>query len=118
MPSLQSLSHIETKVTYVLAMIFRQLYYAKLPDDIAERFVLLLDPMLATGGSAAKAIEVLKARGVKEEKIIFVNLVAAPEGVASIFDKFPNLKIVSAAIDNGLNSQFYIVPGMGDFGDR
>lgn len=95
-----------------------QLYYSKLPEDIADRFVLLLDPMLATGGSASKAIEVLKEKGVREEKIIFANLVAAPEGVAAVFKKSPNIKIVSAAVDDGLNERFYIIPGMGDFGDR
>lgn len=94
------------------------LYYSKLPTDINERFVLLLDPMLATGGSVCKAIEVLKEKGVKEEKILFVNLLAAPEGIANVCTRFPKVKIILAALDEGLDDQYFIVPGLGDFGDR
>eukprot|EP01125_Pyxidicula_operculata_P009397 TRINITY_DN3097_c0_g1_i1.p1 TRINITY_DN3097_c0_g1~~TRINITY_DN3097_c0_g1_i1.p1 ORF type:complete len:221 (+),score=41.09 TRINITY_DN3097_c0_g1_i1:32-694(+) len=95
-----------------------KLYYAKLPSDIAERHVLLMDPMLATGGSAAKAIEVCKDHGVPEDKILFLNLIAAPEGIKNIRKQFPRCKIVTTAIDKSLNEKKYIIPGIGDFGDR
>ncbi|TNY18258.1 uracil phosphoribosyltransferase-domain-containing protein [Rhodotorula diobovata] len=95
-----------------------KLFYAKLPEDIAERYVLLLDPMLATGGSAIKAIEVLIDHGVPEERIIFLNLVSCPEGLQAMYDAYPKVKIVTAWVDEALNQQKYIVPGLGDFGDR
>ncbi|RKO89708.1 uracil phosphoribosyltransferase-domain-containing protein [Blyttiomyces helicus] len=95
-----------------------KLYYAKLPQDIADRFCLLLDPMLATGGSANKAIEVLLSNGVKEENILFVNLICAPEGIEKVVGKYPKIKIVTAEIDDGLDSNKFIVPGLGDFGCR
>jgi len=95
-----------------------KLYYSKLPPDIDDRYVLLLDPMLATGGSAIKAIEVLLANGVKEDKILFLNLVAAPEGIEAVTKKYSQLKIVTASVDKGLNDKKYIIPGLGDFGDR
>ncbi|RHZ75411.1 hypothetical protein Glove_214g25 [Diversispora epigaea] len=95
-----------------------KLYYAKLPPDIESRYVLLLDPMLATGGSAIKAIEVLLSNGVAEEKILFLNLLAAPEGIIAVTSKFSKLKIITAFIDEGLDNKKYIVPGLGDFGDR
>ncbi|KAM0789003.1 hypothetical protein ACM66B_003071 [Microbotryomycetes sp. NB124-2] len=95
-----------------------KLFYAKLPDDISDRYCLLLDPMLATGGSAIKAIEVLKDHGVPEDRIIFLNLVASPEGLQAMYDAYPNVKVVTAWIDEGLNEKKYIVPGLGDFGDR
>ncbi|CAG8777438.1 4565_t:CDS:2, partial [Dentiscutata erythropus] len=92
-----------------------KLYYAKLPPDVENRYVLLLDPMLATGGSAIKAVEVLLSYGVKEEKILFLNLVAAPEGIQAITSKYSKLKILTAYIDEGLNEKKYIIPGLGDF---
>ncbi|WVW86800.1 uracil phosphoribosyltransferase [Kwoniella bestiolae CBS 10118] len=95
-----------------------KLFYAKLPDDIANRFVLLLDPMLATGGSCIKAIEVLLEHGVAEEKILFLNLIASPEGIQKVCTRFPKLRIITAWVDEGLDSNSYIVPGLGDFGDR
>lgn len=95
-----------------------KLYYEKLPKGIAERYVLLLDPMLATGGSACTAIEILKKRGVKEKSIIFLNLISCPEGIKKITEKFPNLKIVTGYIDEKLNDKAFILPGLGDFGDR
>jgi len=95
-----------------------KLYYSKLPGDIANRHVLLLDPMLATGGSATKAIEVLLEQGVPEDKIMFLNLIAAPAGIRNIRQRFPKLRIVTTAIDDGLSEKKYIVPGIGDFGDR
>ncbi|KAI9217759.1 uracil phosphoribosyltransferase-domain-containing protein [Blastocladiella britannica] len=94
-----------------------ELYYVKLPTDIARRFVLLLDPMLATGGSAIKAIEVLLDHGVREDHILFLNLLAVPEGISAVTSRFPKLKIVTAQIDPCLNEKNYIIPGLGDYGD-
>ncbi|KAI5803230.1 uracil phosphoribosyltransferase-domain-containing protein [Geopyxis carbonaria] len=95
-----------------------RLFYDKLPEDISERYVLLLDPMFATGGSATMAVEVLISRGVLEERIFFLNLLASPEGIKSFADRFPKLRIVTAFVDQGLDEKNYIVPGLGDFGDR
>ncbi|KAI1736164.1 uracil phosphoribosyltransferase-domain-containing protein [Xylaria scruposa] len=95
-----------------------KLFYDKLPEDIADRWVLLLDPMFATGGSAIMAVEVLKNRGVPEERILFLNLIASPEGIGNFATKFPKLRVVTAFVDQGLDSKNYIVPGLGDFGDR
>lgn len=94
------------------------LFYQKLPKDIAERYVLLLDPMLATGGSACKAAEILKQKGVKEEKIIFVNLISCPEGINAFTKAFPKANVITGVIDKNLDSKAYILPGLGDFGDR
>jgi len=95
-----------------------KLFYSKLPEDIASRYVLLLDPMLATGGSAMKAIEVLKEHGVPEERIIFINLIAAPEGLQAFCTRFPTTRVITGWIDKGLNEKAYIIPGLGDFGER
>ncbi|KZT53377.1 PRTase-like protein [Calocera cornea HHB12733] len=95
-----------------------KLFYSKLPDDIANRYVLLLDPMLATGGSAIKAVEVLQQAGVPEERIIFINLVAAPEGIHAFCSKHPTTRVITGWIDRGLNDKAYIIPGLGDFGER
>ncbi|EUC47221.1 hypothetical protein COCMIDRAFT_3781 [Bipolaris oryzae ATCC 44560] len=95
-----------------------KLYYDKLPEDISERWVLLLDPMLATGGSALMAIDVLKSRGVPEDHILFLNLIASPEGAQSLAEKFPKVRVVTAFVDEGLDEKNYIIPGLGDFGDR
>jgi uracil phosphoribosyltransferase len=76
-----------------------KLFYDKLPTDIAERWVLLLDPMFATGGSATMAVDVLKSRGVPEERILFLNLIASPEGLNTFAKKFPKLRVVTAFID-------------------
>ncbi|KAJ2984262.1 hypothetical protein NQ176_g96 [Zarea fungicola] len=95
-----------------------KLFYDKLPEDIADRWVMLLDPMFATGGSAIMAVQVLKARGVPEDRILFLNLIASPEGINNFVKKFPQLKVVTAFIDEGLDEKNYIVPGLGDFGDR
>ncbi|KAH8668834.1 uracil phosphoribosyltransferase-domain-containing protein [Xylariales sp. PMI_506] len=92
--------------------------YSKLPEDIASKTVLILEPMLATGGSASKAIEVLKERGVPESNIIFVNLVASRKGLDIIMKRFPLLRLVTAAVDNDLTASNHIAPGLGDFGDR
>ncbi|KAK2765892.1 Uracil phosphoribosyltransferase, synthesizes UMP from uracil [Arachnomyces sp. PD_36] len=95
-----------------------KLFYDKLPEDISNRWVLLLDPMFATGGSATMAVEVLKSRGVPEDRILFLNLIASPSGVADFAQRFPRLRVVTAFIDNGLDEKKYITPGLGDFGDR
>ncbi|MBR2388472.1 MAG: uracil phosphoribosyltransferase [Clostridia bacterium] len=91
-------------------------YYCKLPLDIEERIVILVDPMLATGGSAVDALTMLKARGCKN--IRFMCLVAAPEGVKAVQDAHPDIDIYTAALDECLNEHAYIVPGLGDAGDR
>ncbi|WP_183988796.1 uracil phosphoribosyltransferase [Deinobacterium chartae] len=91
-------------------------YYAKLPSDIGERRVFLLDPMLATGGSAVEAIRTLKERGAQNIKLM--SILAAPEGVARVQSAYPDVEIVVAAIDSHLNDHGYIVPGLGDAGDR
>jgi uracil phosphoribosyltransferase len=88
-----------------------------LPEDIHERYVFLLDPMLATGGSAVETIKTIKIRGVEESKIIFINLVAAPEGIKRVLSTFPGIRIITAEVDRGLNERAYILPGLGDFGD-
>ncbi|EPZ31636.1 uracil phosphoribosyltransferase [Rozella allomycis CSF55] len=95
-----------------------KLYYAKLPQDISDRYVLLLDPMLATGGTCKKAIQVLIEHGVPEENVIFLNLIAAPEGIKAIHSSYPKVQIVTAEIDQGLDEKKYISPGLGDFGCR
>ncbi|KAK9897825.1 putative uracil phosphoribosyltransferase 1 [Cystobasidium minutum MCA 4210] len=95
-----------------------KLFYSKLPDDIADRWVLLLDPMLATGGSACKAIEVLLGQGVAEERIIFLNLIASPEGLKNVCERFTKVKVISAWVDHQLDEKKFIKPGLGDFGDR
>ncbi|KAE8212125.1 hypothetical protein CF319_g3734 [Tilletia indica] len=95
-----------------------KLFYAKLPEDIKERWVLLLDPMLATGGSALQAIKVLIDHGVKAERILFLNLVASPEGLEAIYKEFPEVRTISGWVDEGLDEKSYIIPGLGDFGDR
>ncbi|KAJ1510828.1 Uracil phosphoribosyltransferase, synthesizes UMP from uracil [Coelomomyces lativittatus] len=95
-----------------------QLFYDKLPHDIHDRFVLLLDPMLATGGSVIRAIEVLLNYKVLEERILFLNLLSVPEGIHEVLAKFPKIKIITAEIDPHLNEKKFIVPGLGDFGCR
>jgi len=90
-------------------------YYCKLPP-IGDSRVLLLDPMLATGGSAAQAIEVLLRAGARD--IVHICVVAAPEGVRLLNERFPQVRIVAASLDRGLNDRKFILPGLGDFGDR
>ncbi len=91
-------------------------YYCKLPEDISERKVILVDPMLATGGSANYSIEYLKDKGVKD--IVFLCIIAAPEGINNVLAKHPDVSIFVAQIDKGLNEKGYIYPGLGDAGDR
>jgi len=91
-------------------------YYCKLPSDIERRQVFILDPMLATGGSAAAAIDFIKEKGAK--KVSFMCLIAAPEGIALLQGEHPDVDIYIAAKDERLNDHAYIVPGLGDAGDR
>ena len=91
-------------------------YYFKAPSDVAERLVIVMDPMLATANSATAAIEKLKERGVKD--IRFMCLLAAPEGIKKLQSEHPDVEIWTAAIDSHLNDHGYIVPGLGDAGDR
>ena len=93
-------------------------YFVKLPGDIAERQLFVVDPMLATGGSAIMAIDALKKRGCSGENIKFACLVAAPEGVKALQEAHPDVDIFTAALDDHLNENGYIVPGLGDAGDR
>ena len=94
-------------------------YYNKLPDSATVDLCLILDPMLATGGSATAAIEVLKRWGaVTPVRIKLVNLIAAPEGVAAVTKAHPDVEIYTAALDRQLNEKGYIMPGLGDAGDR
>ena len=91
-------------------------YYCKLPEDIESRQVYVVDPMLATGGSAIAAIDFLKKRGCKN--IIMMNIIGCPEGVQAVQDAHPDVELYLAAVDEKLNDHAYIVPGLGDAGDR
>lgn len=91
-------------------------YYCKLPEGIEDKFVILVDPMLATGGSACDAIGLLKKRGCKN--IRFMAIIAAPEGIAKVAETHPDVKIYVATQDRQLNENGYILPGLGDAGDR
>lgn len=91
-------------------------YYARVPDGLPDSRVLILDPMLATGGSALAAIEVLQSAGARDIRLLC--LVAAPEGVAAVERRCPQVAIYTPAVDRALNARKFIVPGLGDFGDR
>lgn len=91
-------------------------YYAKLPANLPSSYVVLVDPMLATGGSAIAALDVLKKAGAGNIRIVCI--VAAPEGVTLVEQHHPDVEIYTPVVDKGLNAQKYIVPGLGDFGDR
>ncbi len=91
-------------------------YYCKLPADIEERVIMVVDPMLATGGSASAALQFIKDRGGKN--IIMMNIIAAPEGIARLEKEHPDVEIYVAAMDEKLNDHSYILPGLGDAGDR
>lgn len=93
-------------------------YYSKLPKRVDQKHVLLCDPMLATGGSAIAAIRILIAAGVRAERIFFLNVLTCPEGIAALTSAHPEVSIVTCAIDERLNERKFIVPGLGDFGDR
>ena len=94
----------------------RQEYYCKLPDGIEDKLVLVVDPMLATGGSACDAIKLLKARGCKNIK--FMSIIGAPEGVSKVAEAYPDVNIYVSTLDRCLNEHGYILPGLGDAGDR
>ena len=91
-------------------------YYKKMPPNFASKKIIMVDPMLATGGSAAAAIQMLKNDGAKD--FIFVSIISAPEGIKKLSENHPDIKIYTAAIDERLNENAYIVPGLGDAGDR
>jgi uracil phosphoribosyltransferase len=91
-------------------------YYVKLPQDVAHREVILLDPMLATGNSTAAAVSILERAGATSIRLIAI--IAAPEGIARIHRDHPDVDVVVAAVDRGLNEKGFIVPGLGDAGDR
>lgn len=91
-------------------------YYSKLPPDVSERDIIIVDPMLATGGSAVAAIDIIKKAGCRNVKL--VNIIAAPEGIKVVQEKHPDVNIFVAAVDSHLNDHGYIVPGLGDAGDR
>ncbi len=91
-------------------------YYSKLPPDIANSYVLMIDPMLATGGSAVAALDYLKGAGARTVRLVCI--VAAPEGIAEVERHHPEVPIFTPVVDSHLNSRKYIVPGLGDFGDR
>ncbi|MGW2847919.1 uracil phosphoribosyltransferase [Streptomyces sp. NPDC001274] len=94
------------------------LYYTSLPSDIAKRHVLLLDPVMATGGTALSALQVLGDLGVPEENVVFVNFITVPEGIAAVCGRHPRIRIVTSAIEERLNESAWMLPGIGDFGDR
>lgn len=91
-------------------------YYANLPDNLADRDVFVLDPMLATGHSGKAALDLLATRGARN--VTFVCLIAAPEGIATLGKAHPSVRVVTAAVDDRLNDHGYIIPGLGDAGDR
>lgn len=93
-----------------------QEYYCKLPDDIERRQAVILDPMIATGGSASAAVNFLKNRGCTDIKL--VSIIAAPEGLERLEEEHPDIHIYTGSIDTGLNENGYIIPGLGDAGDR
>ena len=91
-------------------------YYSRLPGDLTGSFALMIDPMLATGGSAVAALDLLRAAGARDVRMICI--VAAPEGIALVKDHHPDVHIYTPVVDSGLNEHKFIVPGLGDFGDR
>ncbi len=95
-----------------------ELVYEKLPLDICDRYVMLMDPILGTGNTAKRAIQVLLSKGVEEKKIFFLTLIAAPEGIHHVCGTFPRVTVITSEIDSGINENFQVVPGIGEFGDR
>ena len=95
-----------------------RVYMAKLVKDLERRWVVVMDPMLATGGSAIAAIEEVIKQGAKEERIVFVAVLAAPKGLERLHKERPGIVICAAQVDEGLDENSYIVPGLGDWGDR
>lgn len=95
-----------------------ELYYSKLPSFGTDNPILLLDPMIATGGSASLAVKILKAAGAVEKQITLISFIAAPEGIARFKKECPEVGLIVAQVDEGLDEQKRILPGLGDFGDR
>lgn len=95
-----------------------ELYYDKVPPLTSSDDIILLDPMIATGGSAIDALHILKKKGAQEEKIIFAAVIAAQEGLDRIQAEFPKITIIVPVVDKTLNDKKFIIPGLGDFGDR
>ena len=95
-----------------------KMFYCKLPPGVEKMQVLLVDPMLATGGSCKMAIQSLVDAGVAAANITFLNVIACPEGLASLAAAYPEVKVITACVDEGMNEHKYIVPGLGDYGDR
>lgn len=93
-------------------------YFVKMPSNLEERQLYVVDPMLATGGSAIAAIDSVLERGAKVENVKFICIVAAPEGVKALKEAHPDVEIYTAALDEKLNEDAYIIPGLGDAGDR
>jgi uracil phosphoribosyltransferase len=91
-------------------------YYAKLPAGLERSYVLMIDPMLATGGSAVAALDLLRRAGARDIRVLCI--VAAPEGIAQVERRFPDIRVFTPVIDRGLDERKFIVPGLGDFGDR
>ncbi|KAG2500634.1 hypothetical protein HYH03_001401 [Edaphochlamys debaryana] len=92
--------------------------YEKLPTDIAERHVLLLDPMLTTGNTAVKAIQILKDKGVPEDRILFLTLMAAPEGIHKVCGTYPAVRLITSEVDDAVDAEYNLVPGVGNYGNR
>lgn len=95
-----------------------ELYYNNIPKKKPGQFYIILDPMIATGGSGSTALKILKDRGVEDEKILYVGVIGAPDGMEALQKAAPKMKIICPEVDPQLNSRKYIVPGLGDFGDR
>lgn len=93
-------------------------FFEKIPSNLENKKIIVMDPMLATGGSACATIDILIRRGVKSSDIVFVNVISCEEGLKNLFNRFPGIKVVSAAVDPYLLPNKYIAPGIGDFGDR
>ena len=94
------------------------LYYENLPKMRRETPIIILDPMIATGGTAVATLEILTKRGITQDSIVFAGVIAAPEGIAQVKKHFPNVTLIIAVTDEKLNDAKFILPGLGDFGDR
>lgn len=93
-------------------------FYSALPEDIADRHVLLMEPMLATGGSARMAVRLLLERGVREDRVVLVNFLTVQEGIDALLGAHPAVRLVTSSIEERMNENGYMLPGIGDFGDR
>jgi len=94
------------------------LYYNNMPIMEKNSQVIILDPMIATGGTGIETLKILRSKGIEEKNIIYTSIICAPEGIKKIMDEFPKIRILTAGIDTKLNKEKFIVPGLGDFGDR